>query len=268
MERAAAGDPEPVGMGSADDSLAARRRRIGIFLLGTLFQIGSVIYEVVVADFCFTDEENVVGQTDDPEGQGRGVLFTFRFTLVLGLAYDLLSSFILSKTFRSPLDAKHAYKVPREHEGGCCTTFLIRHATPFVWGVVFILLGAVSAATATPTCDLSRSENVKVAMSMSGIFMMLIGGFLCSVLGVLLPLFGLCCEPTLACFYKILRTFPLIDLIWQGQGLLLSYSIGSLGVVGVSVLAGLEVLAVFLTSVGSFVLPGTKVGLDAADLGL
>lgn len=251
-----------------------------IFVVGNLMQIASVVYEIVVLDVCFTqaDPDNTTefSPTDEEvEEQAEGVEWGIRIALILALGYDLLSALILSKVYGSPLDAKHSYKIPPEHQVGCCTILLIRHATPLVWGVVCMLMGALSMALGTDgnigdmiTCDLSRNtSSLKNAVYFGGLALGLVGAFLVVVMAVILPCFGYCCKPATTCFSRMSRIFPLVDLTWQGFGLLWGYSAGSLGVVAVSILASLEVLAFFLTFFGSFVLLSAKVGLDNVNLG-
>lgn len=243
-----------------------------IFAIGNMIQTASVVYELVVLDVCLTQArpDSMFAPTDEElEEQEQGILLVIRTALVLGLGYDLLSTLILSKVFESPLDAKHAYKIPPEQELGCCTRVIIRHITPLVWGVVCILVGVASVMLgegreggSRVTCDLSRSDDVKIALSVSGVALALVGGVLITVMAILLPCLGYCCEPATTCFNRMSRTFPEIDLTWQGFSIVWAYSSGSIGAVTASILAGLEVLASVLTIFGSSVLLATKVGLD------
>lgn len=276
MEGNAAVGQEEAGAGPGSPPGAWRWQ---IFAVGNLIQIASVVYEVIVLDVCMTqaDPDARYSPTDqEVEEQAKGITTVIRMALILGLGYDLLSTLILSKVYGSPMDAKHSYKIPPEDQVGCCTIVLIRHATPFVWGTVCVLMGAASMALGTDgqavgdmiTCDLTRNKtNLKIAVYFSGLALVLLGGFLLVVMAVLLPCVGYCCKPATTCFSRISTIFPLVDLTWQGFGILWGYSAGSFGVVAVSVLAGLEILAFFFTFVGSFVLLSAKVGLDNISIG-
>lgn len=76
---------------------------------------------------------------------------------------------------------------------------------------------------------------------------------------IVLPIFACCCKCTRTCSNKLLKTFPVIDVIWQLQSVIFGYRSGTFSVYVAAALGVVEVVAACFTEYGSFFPPPARV---------
>ena len=241
-----------------------------VFLIGNMLTIGSVIYELVSLDLCFVQGEtnrNSVGieETSGNTGDVEGYLVV---ALWMGAVYEALSAVVLSAIYCSPIDAKSAHKVPPEDTRGHCARLFLRFLTPCTWGVISLLLGLASLRFADfKTCDTNGGEWLTDYLLVSGYAMSIFGTIVLGIfMAIFLPIFACCCKCVRTFSNKLLKTFPVIDVVWQIQSVIFGYRSGSFSVYVAVALGVVEVIAACLTEYGSFFPPPARVLAQAVEV--
>lgn len=239
-----------------------RKRKWAFFIVGNLLTVGSVIYELMSLDLCFVGGEadrssiglDALRTSGDVEAYLVAALWT-------GAFYEALSAVVLSMIYSAPIDAKSAHKIPAEDGRGHCASFFVRFLTPFTWGAVSILLGLSSVRFARfRTCETNGGAWLTDYLLVSGFAMFFFGVFfLVLFMAVVLPIFAFCLKCGRTCGNRLLRTFPVIDVVWQLQGVIFGYRPGAFNVYVAVAVGVVEVVAACLSETGSFFPPPARV---------
>lgn len=122
------------------------------FLISNAISIGVIIYELSSLNVCFDGYEGY--DDDDYEDlEDDGTESTFKAALVFGLVMEIIILFSLSIIYRSFLDGKSAYLIPRDSTH-CWGSFVARVFVPCGTGLTGILMGVVAINFAfNKSCD-------------------------------------------------------------------------------------------------------------------
>lgn len=232
-----------------------RIRKWAFFIVGNLLTIGSVIYELISLNLCFVEgytNRNSIGlDASGNSGDVEGYLTT---SLWMGAVYEALSAIVMSAIYRAPLDAKSAHKVPPEDIRGHCARLFLRFLTPTTWGVISLLLGLASMRFADyRACETNGGKWLTDYLLVSGYALSIFGAiFLLIFMAIFLPIFACCCKCVRTLSNKLLKTFPVIDVVWQLQSVIFGYRSGAFNVYVAIALGIVEVVGACFTEYGSF----------------
>lgn len=239
-----------------------RKRKWAFFVIGNLLTIGSVIYELMSLDLCFVGGEASRSSIGLDALRTSGDVEKYLVAgLWIGAFFEGLSAVVLSMIYSAPIDAKSAHKIPPEDGRGHFARLFIRFLTPFTWGAVSILLGLASVRFARfTTCQTQGGEWLTDYLLASGFAMFFFGlFFLVLFMAIVLPAFAFCCKCGRSCGNRLLRTFPVIDVVWQLQGVIFGYRSGAFNVYVAIAVGVVEVVAAYLSESGSFLPPPARV---------
>ncbi|CAN0418751.1 unnamed protein product [Pylaiella littoralis] len=221
------------------------------FIIGNVLTVGSVIYELMSLNLCFEEgatHRHSIGLTELSGGSGdvQGYLTA---ALWMGAAFEVISAFVLA-----PIDAKSAHKIPPEDTRGHCARMFLRFLTPATWGTISFLLGLVSLRFADFTaCETNGGDWLTDYFLKSGYALCILGViFLLIFMALFLPIFACCCKCVRTGSNRMLKTFPVIDLVWQLQSVMFGYRSGSFNVYVAVALGIVEVVAACFTEYGSY----------------
>lgn len=261
------------------DNPAVKKENRGLkwamFIFGNIISFAVVVFEISTLSVCF--EENLRDDDDPPEERADSAYSFLLIALVLGLLIDTSSAMVLSKIYESPLDIKSVHKIPPEDMRQCGGTVMIYFLAPLFWGLVYVVGGIASHyyGQNAPCGGGNGGESLRTYLVVSGVLMAI---FVVGMLGfsvVMLLLAGSFCLRHIAARYpgcsvpgcarldgcctiirgtlyeKILAKSAIYDLVWQLQGVILSYRAGAFGVAA-AVSAGIAgVFGEYLAAVGS-----------------
>jgi len=150
--------------------------------------------------------------------------------LIFGLAVDLSSAVVLSKSYKVPLDVKSVYKIKpgeaRYRDRGCIARLFVYVMVPFSWAVIYFF-GAFVSMTYGLTVSCGGGMGglaLQTYLVVSGAVMVLV----CFTLWVLscIMLVAVCCgctPVTQACLKGILSKSWFLDLVWRLQSVAILY---------------------------------------------
>lgn len=246
------------------------------FVIGTSLVVTVVVIEILTFDVCFTkldtvdrfddDKLDPLGFDDDEAYEIREaeeiVFYMVMSALSAGAALEVISLIVLSATYRAPLDAKSAYKIP-PNDPRCLAGFMARFLGPLTWGLVCLCMGVASTLYSSyESCGGEEiGEDLQLVFLIVFGYLMICAGALLAALSLLLactacgcdpPLIGCCCSMSRQFMHRrVLSTGTFFDFWWQLSGVMWSYRTGSLGVQLTIVLLITTVIGEFLSAIGS-----------------
>lgn len=250
-----------------------------LFLLGNGLVLGVLVIEIMTLSVCFEDFDGFENYNDDDRIQNRanmdsedaydldeaeGIVYNMvMVALVAGLSLEVVSAIILSCTYKTPLDAKSAYKIPANDRRSCLAGFVARFLAPITWGLICVCMGAASYMyNSYSPCDGEHiSERTRYAFLIAFGLLMAISGGMLVVISMLLACFACGIEPTCmgcCCSFgrrfmhkRVLATAFFFDLWWQLSGVMWVYRTGQFGLNATIGLLVVNVLGEVLSECGS-----------------
>lgn len=247
------------------------------FLLGNALVVAVLIIEITTLRVCFDEFEELESFNDDryPNGPDRedayeaeeaqSIVYNIvMVALIAGVSLEVVSLAILSCTYRAPLDAKSAHKIPADDRGHCLAGFIARFLAPFTWGVICVCIGAASYLyNLYSPCGggPNMSERTRyVFLVIFGLLMAICGGVLV-VVSLLMACFacavepwclGWCCRSGRRCMQKrVLAIAWFFDLWWQLAVVMWTYRTGGIGLNITLVLLAVNIVGEIMSECGS-----------------
>lgn len=254
------------------------------FLVGNLISVAGIVYEIAgLEEVCIDwSDDDINEQEFDDEDDDTEAITTYDWlmlTLIIGLWVDVFSAVSLSAVYRSPLDIKSAYKIPPEDSRNSRMLAIINFLAPFSWGVVYFCGAfgpALEAGLAEPCEGAAGWSGLADLLVVSGMVMMIIGFGMLVLSGHMAQEACSCCpccpicssvtldghmagSPRCCCITwsrktmheKILTKSWAFDLVWQLQGVLISYRLRTLSLIEAVVVLLSAVSGSALATLGS-----------------
>lgn len=256
---------------SGEDDAKARllRSKWTMFAAGKLISTAAVISIISTLRVCVheygsngDDDFGVLWLAEEETSHNaaswrHGVLL---YPLIFGLCVEWFFFFLLSITYRSPLDINSLHKIPAGDLKHCGVSVIVHFVAPLSWTVIYFAGGTESLYHGySNSCDEKVWQTVFLVCS--GHFMIVIGLGTLLVSVLILPF---ACVSPINCFNqrwasfrrivqsRILSNGVCFDLFWKLQGPVWLYRTGGLGAAAAIAVGVTSIFGVVLSAFGSF----------------